>query len=150
MSQSVQDIPTIKQEPARDDVISDPWPRDNTMESYSNSSHTQEETSKPHQTMLKVPQYKRTLTTVANNPGYDSDVKSRSTKRESGDQGEADLHYKMSINKLYRLNPKGTPKYLCNECPYATDTHPKMKHHLYRHKPQRYKCPYCNHRKYPR
>ena len=103
---------------------------------------------KPQKMIIKVPEFKRTFTTVVPNriPNVDADM--RVMKEAAVSQNENG--HKMSINKLYRCNPKGTPKYMCNQCPYACDTHPKMKHHLYRHKPQRYKCPYCNHRKYPR
>ena len=104
--------------------------------------------TKPQKTIIKVPQYKRTLTSVGVNAVPVLGGKMKNVGQGSGDFG--DNEGKMSLNKLYRYNPKGTPKYMCNECPYACDTHPKMKHHLYRHKPQRYKCPYCNHRKYPR
>lgn len=124
---------------------------ENTLSDVNATGETDNPTTtgdvKPQKTIIKVPQFKRTLTTGAEvsisvNPKM-KDVKPTQIS-EVGD------NCKMSLNKLYRYNPHGTPKYLCNECPYACDTHPKMKHHLYRHKPQRYKCPYCNHRKYPR
>ena len=100
------------------------------------------------QTIIKVPEYKRTLTTFVPSRIPNIDARVRDIREACVSQNEGE--HKLSINKLYRYNPKGSPKYLCIKCPYACDTHPKMKHHLYRHKPQRYKCPYCNHRKYPR
>ena len=141
----------MKQEPTVEDVTSDPWTASSVLFDQNENACLkipQADTKKPQKTIIKVPQYKRSLTTVAVNPVSSVDGKPKIVKEASGSFGEID--YKLSLNKLYRLNPNGTPKYLCNECPYACDTHPKMKHHLYRHKPQRYKCPYCNHKKYPR
>ena len=100
------------------------------------------------QTIIKVPEYKRTLTTFVPSQIPDIDEQVESLKEACASQNNNE--HKLSINKMYRYNPKGSPKYLCIKCPYACDTHPKMKHHLYRHKPQRYKCSYCNFRKYPR
>ena len=99
--------------------------------------------AKDQPTIIKVPQFKRTLTSVSDG----SDVKRNNSqkRRKTGTE-----EYKLSLNKLYKVNPSGSPKYICVECDYGCDTHPKMKHHLYRHRPQQYKCPYCDHRKYPR
>ena len=97
-----------------------------------------------HPTIIKVPQYKRTLTTAFGGPDIDQETLSKQPKIEPVDD------YKLSLNKLYKVNAKVSPKYVCVECNYGCDTHPKMKHHLYRHRPQQYKCPYCDHRKYPR
>ena len=113
---------------------------------FENRTITEEVT--PQKMILKVPEFKRTLTTVVQNRITNVDAKMMIKKETVVSQNEND--YKMSINKLYQCNPKGTPKYMCNQCQYACDTLPKMKHHQFRHKPQRYKCPYCNYRKYPR
>jgi rubrerythrin len=100
-----------------------------------------------HQMIIKVPQYKRSITSVS----YDSSRSSAEIKRPKLEAETIQAEeYKLSLNKLYRVNPTGSPKFMCAMCSYACDTHPKMKHHLYRHRPQKYKCPYCDHRKYPR
>ncbi|KAK3598969.1 hypothetical protein CHS0354_024641 [Potamilus streckersoni] len=96
----------------------------------------------PHvKTIIKVPQFKRTLPPSVPKPA----IKRHPVAKVKSQDG-----YVMSTNKLYRFNREGNPKFVCVLCPYGADTHPKMKHHLYRHRPQRYKCPYCSHRKYPR
>ncbi|KAH3882950.1 uncharacterized protein LOC127833072 [Dreissena polymorpha] len=98
---------------------------------------------KPVQPIIKVPQFKRSI--LLNELTSESEP-----KKIKLEESESPVSYKLSLNKLYRINPSGSPKFLCVMCSYACDTHPKMKHHLYRHRPQKYKCPYCDHRKYPR
>ena len=100
-----------------------------------------------HQTIIKVPQFKRSITSASYDVGRNSAEIKRPKLEAETIQAE---EYKLSLNKLYRVNPTGSPKFMCAMCSYACDTHPKMKHHLYRHRPQKYKCPYCDHRKYPR
>jgi len=96
--------------------------------------------SSPPQLIIKVPKFKRSLVSP-----------STVTQTVPTDDPDSNLSvYKLSLNKLYRVNPTGSPKFMCGMCSYTCDTHPKMKHHLYRHRPQKYKCPYCDHRKYPR
>ncbi|KAL3857655.1 hypothetical protein ACJMK2_012302 [Sinanodonta woodiana] len=92
-------------------------------------------------TIIKVPQFKITLSPP---------VPKQTAKRRPVAKVKSQDGYVMSTNKLYRFNREGNPKFVCVLCPYGADTHPKMKHHLYRHRPQRFKCPYCSHRKYPR
>lgn len=101
---------------------------------------------KSHQMIIKVPEFKRSITSVS----FENSQSPEEAKRLKVEPDAPGVEYKLSLNKLYRINPTGSPKFMCALCSYACDTHPKMKHHLYRHRPQKYKCPYCDHRKYPR
>ncbi|XP_053376212.1 uncharacterized protein LOC128547429 isoform X2 [Mercenaria mercenaria] len=119
---------------------------DMTSENTRDNITASQPEEKRHQTIIKVPQFKRSITSAS----YDAGQSSVEIKRPKVESDIQSVEYKLSLNKLYRINPTGSPKFMCALCSYACDTHPKMKHHLYRHRPQKYKCPYCDHRKYPR
>ncbi|KAL4224307.1 hypothetical protein ACF0H5_017762 [Mactra antiquata] len=137
--------PDIKVEPLDTDTIMNHSANGEAGKYHVDSMVANQNEDKSHQTIIKVPQFKRSF-------GADAFTDHLQTKDGTIPTGNVapGVEYKLSLNKLYRVNPLGSPKFMCALCPYACDTHPKMKHHLYRHRPQKYKCPYCDHRKYPR
>ncbi|XP_069115392.1 uncharacterized protein [Argopecten irradians] len=82
-------------------------------------------------------------------PGYS--VKTKFTEMDAKKFTEMDA--KMIRNgpgRLFNQSGGKQPIFKCKKCRFEADTKKKMVDHVYGHFPQIYKCPFCNHTRYPR